>query len=100
MFGAKYRALRREHEQLVSNHAKLHDAYYNHLARKYELSDDDREALESIATEVAGELRACDLIDAEAVNACTLPVPIVEIEYDGYVVEMALSIHHHEEDEA
>lgn len=59
------------------------------------MSEDDRELLESLAVEIAGELRACGLVDAEGVWPATMPVPVVEIEYPEYVVTLTMSVHHH-----
>ena len=93
------RRARRRYRNLDSLHRTLVARYYEQLAKSGAvLSGDDRELLESVAAEIAGELEA-NLIDAEAVNVATLPAPVVEIEYPDYLVELALTIHHHPADE-
>jgi hypothetical protein len=61
------------------------------------LSESDRELLEFIAREIASEIDGI-LVEAEAVNVATFPVPVIEIEYPGYLVSLALSVDHDEEE--
>jgi hypothetical protein len=64
------------------------------------LSDEDRDLLEDAAVEIAGELRECDLVDTEAVNVATIPVPVVEIEYPDRQVTLRLELERYDEEEA
>jgi hypothetical protein len=64
------------------------------------MTTDDHELLTSIAREIQGCLATYSgeplLDDAEAVNVATIPVPVVEIEYPGYVVELTISVYRHD----
>lgn len=58
----------------------------------------DFELLAIIANDIANWIDGA--LGEEAVNVATMgvPAPVIEIEYDGYLVSLALSIEHYEEE--
>jgi hypothetical protein len=94
-----------EYDQLIARHHNLRDAHEALKAKHANegLSADDYELLSDIAAELAGALVAVDgdplLSDAEAVNAATIPVPVVEIEYPDRLVTLRLEVEHYDAEE-